>query len=143
MLCLAHRLEPLHLPLSPSGRQVGVLRPIVQVTALAVLDNRQQFASGHAIALQLVRDEDARAIVQTPEEALEEALCRSTVAAALHRDIEHDAVLIYGAPEIAHLTLNADEHLVEVPLVTGPRAAAKTAREGGAKLQAPPADALV
>ena len=142
--CLAHRLEPLHLPLSPSGRPVRVLRLVVRVAALAMLEVRQQFALGHAIALQLVRDEDAWRIMETVEEALEEALCRRAIAAALHQDVEDHAVLIHGAPEIARLALDADEDLIEVPLVTGPRpAATEIVGEGRAGLQAPATDAPV
>ena len=37
-LRLAGRLEPLHLPLSPSRRLVRVLRPVVQPLVLPVLD---------------------------------------------------------------------------------------------------------
>ncbi len=140
-LGLAHRLEPLHLPLSPPGRPVRVLCSVVQVAALAMLDVQQQCALGHAIALQLVCDEHARRIMQTFEETLEEALCRRAIAAALHRDVEDHAVLIHGTPEIAQLALDADENLIKVPLVTGPRAAAaKIVGEGRAELQAPSTD---
>jgi len=41
-----------------------------------------------------------------------------------NEDIEHDAVLIHGAPKVVLHALNPDEYLIEVPLVTGPRTAA-------------------
>ena len=39
--------------------------------------------------------------LQAFQEALEEALCRGAITAALHQDVQHDTVLIHGAPEIA------------------------------------------
>jgi hypothetical protein len=50
-LCLAHRLESLHLPLSPSGRPMRVLSAVVQVAARSMLDVREQFTLCHTVAL--------------------------------------------------------------------------------------------
>ena len=41
--------------------------------------------------------------------------------------VEHNAVLVDGAPEVVLNTLDPDEHLVEVPLVPWPWAAAANA----------------
>ena len=54
----------------------------------------------HAIAAQFVSDEHARNILQTLQQPLEEALRRPGIAAALHQDIEHDAILIDSTPKI-------------------------------------------
>jgi hypothetical protein len=51
-------------------------------------------------------------------EALYYARARIT-APVLNKDVEHNAVLIHGTPEIVLHTLDPDEHLVEIPLVTG------------------------
>ena len=40
-------------------------------------------------------------------------------ASALHEDVEHLAVLVDCAPEGTQPAPDADEHLVQVPLVTG------------------------
>jgi len=143
-LCLPRRLEPLHLPFPASGWSVRVLGAIVEVAALAVLDIRQQFELRHTVAPKLVGYEDARHILQTLQQPLEETLCRRGVAAALHQDVEHDPVLIDGAPKMVQLALNSKEDLIQVPLVTWSGAApAKFARETGAELDAPAPDALV
>lgn len=64
-------------------------------------------------------------------------------SAALHQDVQYDAVLIDSAPEIAHLTLDADENLIQMPLVTRPRSpATKAVRKAGAEFQTPSTDAL-
>jgi hypothetical protein len=58
---LAWRLEPLHLSFPAPGRSMGILRAIIQVTALTVLDIRQDLAFRYAVAFQLVGDEYAGA----------------------------------------------------------------------------------
>ena len=55
-LRLAGRLEPLHLPFSPSGRLMRILGPIVEALVPAVLDTRHHLALGSAVARQLVGD---------------------------------------------------------------------------------------
>jgi hypothetical protein len=57
----------------------------------------------------------------------------------LDEDVEHDAVLIHGTPKIVPHALNPDEHLIDVPLVAGPRtASAQAVGKGLAELLAPP-----
>ena len=52
-LCLARRLEPLHLPLAPARGLVRVLRPVVQPLVLPVLNGRHDRALGCGIAAQI------------------------------------------------------------------------------------------
>ena len=138
------RLEALHLPFSAPRRSMRVLRSIVQVAALAMFDIGHQRTLRRAIAAQLVGDEDPRHILQTLQQPLEEALRRPSIAAAQYQDVEHDPVLIDGAPKMVQLALNSKEDLIQVPLVTWSGAApAKFARETGAELDAPAPDALV
>jgi hypothetical protein len=107
-LGLARRFEPLHLPFAAPGWAMRVLCPIVQVAAFAVLDVRQKLTLRHAIALQLVRDKNARHILQTLQQPLEETPRGPGVAAALHQDIEDDAVLIDSTPQIMLFALDPD-----------------------------------
>ena len=51
-LWLARRLEPLHLPFSPSRRSVGVFSAVVQVAARAMFDIGQQRTPRNAITAQ-------------------------------------------------------------------------------------------
>ena len=88
------RLEALHLPFSSSRRLVRDLGPVVQVTALAVLDPRQDLPLGRAIAAQFVRHDHTRHVLQPLEQLLEEALGRLRIAPALDQDVEHGAVLV-------------------------------------------------
>src|SRR5215217_4993063 len=55
-LCLAGRLEALHLPLSSSRRLVRVFRPVVEALVPAMLDARHQLLLCRAITAELVGD---------------------------------------------------------------------------------------
>jgi hypothetical protein len=59
------RFEPLHLPPSSSRRSIRVLGPIVQISALSVLDAGKQMTLTDAIAPQLVGHGHPRYILQT------------------------------------------------------------------------------
>jgi hypothetical protein len=119
-LSLPRRFEALHLPFAAPGRAMRILGAIVQVVALPVLDIRQKLALGHAVALQLVGDENARYVLQLLQETLEEALRCPGAAAGLYQNVKHGAVLIDGAPEIMLFPVDPNEDFVQVPFVTGP-----------------------
>ena len=70
-----------------------------------------------AIASQLVGHNHPRLILQTLQQPFEEALGRLGITPGLNKDVEHDAILIDGAPEVVLHALDADEDLVHVPLV--------------------------
>src|SRR5215203_5636690 len=59
-LCLAGRLEALHLPLPSSRRLVRVFRSVVEALVPAVLDARHQLLSRRAVAGELVGDHHTR-----------------------------------------------------------------------------------
>src|SRR5208282_5282075 len=104
------------------------------MSALPVFDIRKQLTFRHTVAPQLVGHDHPRHIVQTLQQASEEALGCCPVAAFLHEDVEYNAILIHGAPKIVLHTLDPDEHLVQVPLVPRPwpsvvQAAGKTLAE--------------
>ena len=66
------------------------------------------------------------------------------IAPGLNKDIEHNTILIDGAPEIMLHALDADEDLVHVPLVTrsGP-AASQAVSETRGELLAPASHGLI
>jgi hypothetical protein len=137
-------LEALHLAFSPSGRLMRILGPVVEVAALAVLDPGQDLFLRRAIAAQLIRHDHAGHVLQPLQQLSEEALRRFGIPAALHQDVEHGTVLVDSAPEIVELAADAEEHLIEMPLVTRPRPpSAQSIRETLGELQAPAPDRLV
>jgi hypothetical protein len=94
-----------------------VLGSIIQISALSVLDAGKQLTLSDAIAPQLVGHDHPRHILQTLQKPLEEALRGVGIAMGLNEDVEHNAILIDGAPEIVLHALDADEDFVHVPLV--------------------------
>ena len=95
--------EPLHTILTLTRGTMGVLTPVVQIAALAVLDPGQDLPFGRAVALQLIRDDDPRDIPQALEQLAKKLLCRLLIAAALHEDIEHVLVLMLGRRKARYL----------------------------------------
>jgi hypothetical protein len=94
---------------------------------LSVLDAGKQLTLSDAIAPQLVRHDHPRHILQTLQQSSEQALCGVGIAPCLHPDVEHNAILIDGAPEIVLHALDPDEDFVHVPLVAWSRPPASQA----------------
>src|SRR5689334_12555782 len=59
-LNLPRRLEPLHDPLSSSGRLMGAFGPVIEPLVLPMLDPGHDLPLGSGVALQLVGDEHAQ-----------------------------------------------------------------------------------
>ena len=74
VLGLLGRFEPLHLSLSSSCPSMRVLGPIVQISALSVLNAGKQLTLSDTMAPQLVGHDHPRYIVQALQKPLEEAL---------------------------------------------------------------------
>ena len=73
----------------------------------------------HAITAQAISDQAPRFVFQPVQQTLEEALGRRGTPAVLHEDVEHDPVLVHCPPEIVQHAVDPDEHLIEVPGVSG------------------------
>jgi len=117
-LCLARRLEALHLPFSPSCRLVGVLRRVVETLVLPVLDAGHDLPFRRRVALQLLRDHHPGSPALFLQQLAQQAESGRLVTPALHQDVEHDAVLVDGAPKPLLLARDRHHHLVAVPLVS-------------------------
>jgi hypothetical protein len=64
-----------------------VLRPIIQISALAVLNAGEQLTLGHAIAPQFVGHDHPRHILQALQQPSEEALRSGGIAPGLNQNI--------------------------------------------------------
>src|SRR5689334_24955459 len=84
----------------------------------AELDGRHDLAVSGAVGAQLVRDDHPRHRVSRLGESAEESLRRGIVPSVLHQDVQHHAVLVDSPPAALLLTVDLDEYLVRVPLVT-------------------------
>src|ERR1700759_1902594 len=81
--------EPLHLPLSSSCGPMRVLGPIIQISALPMLDARKRLSLSDTMALQLVGHDDALLRAHTLQQALEEAPGGIAVSRALNRNVHY------------------------------------------------------
>src|SRR5207248_8054846 len=72
-LNVPRRLEPLHDPLSSSGRLMGVFGPVIEALVLPMLDPGHDLPLGRGVALQLVSDEHTRGSTLLFEEFAEQA----------------------------------------------------------------------
>ena len=98
MLCLSSRLESLHLPFSSSGRPMRVFSPVIQTPARAMPDIRQDGALSNAVTAQSISDEPPGFVLQPAKQTPEEALGCLPIPSTLHKNVQHDFVLIHGAP---------------------------------------------
>ena len=96
---------------------MGVLGPVVEVLRAAMGHRRQKLAVSDLIASQLIGDNHPRHVSQTLEQLTEKPLGRHRVAARLHQDVEHVAVLVDRAPPVMGGAVDLHQDLVEVPLV--------------------------
>ena len=109
-----------------------------------MLNLRKQLAPRHAVALKFIGHDHARHVIKALQQASEKPFGRLAISPWLNEDVENDAVLIHGTPQIMLRALDPDQHLVHVPLVPGPWSAASQAVcEGLAKLLAPPTNRLI
>src|SRR5262245_13061387 len=136
--------EPLHAILALTRRPMRVFTPVIEITTLTVFHPGQYLTLGRAIALQFVRNDDARNVCEALEQLAKKLLRRVLIAPALHQDIENVVVLIDGAPQVMPLTIHCQKHFVQVPLVARPSApVTELIGVGLPKFPTPFADSLV
>ena len=141
---LSRGLEPSHLSLPLPRRLVGDFRPIVFVLLGAVNDGRHDTPVSCGITPQLVGDQPPGRAALSLQQLPKEALRRTLITTRLDEDIDHITILINCTPEILPLTLDSDEHLIQVPRVAQ-ATLSPLERPGvvGTELQAPLADSLM
>src|SRR5262245_59533372 len=109
--------EPGHAILALTRRPMRVFTPVIEITTLTVFHPGQYLTLGRAIALQFVRNDDARNVCEALEQLAKKLLRRVLIAPALDQDIEDVVVLIDGAPQVMAFTINRQKHFVQVPFV--------------------------
>ena len=95
-----------------------ILTAVVEIATLPVFHAGQYLTLRRAVALELIRDDDAWHIPQALKELAEKLLRRLLVAAALHQNVKHIVVLVDSAPQVMALAMDGQKDLTEVPLVT-------------------------
>ena len=123
---------------------MGILCPVILPATRVVPPRNTKFAQRRAVGSELVGHDGGWSDALLLQEFSHQLERRLAVSPWLNEDVEHDAVLIDGTPQIMLHSLDPDEHLIDVPLVPGSwSAAAKAFCEGLAKLLAPPTNRLI
>ena len=99
---------------------MGILRPIVQPFVRTVLDAGHDLPLRRIIGSKLIGDHDARGRTLPFQKLAHQPLGSPCIAAALDQYVEHEAMVIDGAPQPVFLPRNGYDDLVEVPFVTEP-----------------------
>ena len=121
---LSGRLETPHLALPLTRRLVGDLGSIVRVLISDVDHGRDHDAGRGGVGAQLVGDQSSRDTALGFQQRPKESDGCSPIPVRLHEDVQDVTVLVDRAPQILSATLDRDEHLVEMPGVSHPTAAA-------------------
>ena len=91
--------EALEYPLAFAGRQVRILRPIVQTLVSPMLSVRQDPPNCWRVACQFVGGQHARFITGAVNNLTQEAFGCLLITPRLDEDVQHDAILIDGSPQ--------------------------------------------
>ncbi len=97
------------------------LTAVVQVSALAMFNAREDFTLGSPIGSKFIRHDDPWHIAQALQQLAKEALCGLLVTAALDQNVQHVPMLLNSPPEVVRLASDTDKHLFQEPLVAGRR----------------------
>ncbi len=102
-----------------------VLRAIVQPS----MDTRQYLPLGSPVSCKLICEDYVRHVGAAFQKLAEEFPGCGLVSSALHKDIEHGALLVKRSPEIVLLAVDLENHFIQVPLVS--RLGTSTAKLSG------------
>jgi len=113
--------EPVQAMRPLTRRAMGVLTPVVEITALAMVHSREHRACGGTGAVELIRDENAGHIPHALEPRAEERLRSLLAAPALPQDLTDVVVLIHRPPQVLTRAVDGQQPLIHMPRVTGLR----------------------
>src|SRR5437867_8740057 len=82
-----------------------------------VFNARHDFCLGSCIASQLIGNDHTRNVPHDLEQLTEKLPRRSLIAPRLHKNIQYLAILVNRAPQILQLTVEANEHFIEMPSI--------------------------
>jgi hypothetical protein len=83
-----------------------------------MLDVRHDLVAGDGIGSELVGDHHAWSLALLLQQFAHQPPCRLGIPAALHQNVEDEAVLVDRPPQPVSCASDGDDHLVEVPFVT-------------------------
>src|SRR5687768_1712931 len=86
-----------------------------------MIDVWEQGRERRSVALEFVGDYDARLILARRQQLFEKANSRLFITSVLDENIQHDAILVDGPPEVLPSTIHFQEDLVQMPCLAGSR----------------------
>jgi hypothetical protein len=116
-LGMAWRLKPPHRPLALPRWLMEILSAIVEPPMLAMFDAPQHLPFSSPIARQFIRDDHTGHILAAFQQLPKDFFDCRFVPAALDEDVQHVPFVITSPPELVDLSIDLQEHLIEVPLV--------------------------
>ena len=123
---------------------MGVFGSVVEPVPALVFDVGQHKRKRSGVAAKPVRDHGVWQRVRTPQQMMEEALCSGPIPPRLYENIDDDAVLINGSPEVMNRSIQPYKHFIYVPTPAKPSPARpQSSGKLGTKLTAPQADCFV
>ena len=98
-----------------------ILAPVVEIPTLTMFHPRQNLTLRGAVALELIRDNDAWHVLQPLEQLAKKLLRCLFVASTLYEDVQDVVVLINRAPQVMALAINGQKDFIQMPLVARSR----------------------
>jgi hypothetical protein len=89
-----------------------VLRSVVQVPMLSMSNAAHPHSFRCAITAELVSNNDTRFVASSPQQLAKEADRGEAIALRLHGNVENNAVLIDGSPQVVSDAINLQENFV-------------------------------
>src|SRR5436305_8249253 len=114
-LGVAAGFEVSHPSLPLTRRLMRVLRSVIQIPVLSVSYLGHHHSFGGGITAQLVSNDHAWSMPSGSQQPAEETHGSKSITLSLHKDIDHDSMLIDGSPEIVRNAVDLEEHLIQMP----------------------------
>ena len=130
-----------HPSLPHPGRLMRLLCPIILILFSAVDHFGHQLPVSNSIAAKLVSHDLPGLAAVTPQQPIEEALCRYTIPFCLQEYINNFPVLVDGPPQVMLLSIDLYEDFIDVKSIAiSSVLSLQAAGINGAEFDAPEAD---
>jgi hypothetical protein len=95
----------------------AILTAGIEIATLAMFHAGQHLALRRTVALQLVRDDHTRHILEAVEQLAKELFRSLLIAPTLHQEVEEVIVLINGPSQVMALPVDCQKYFIHTPFV--------------------------
>lgn len=117
-LCMHDGFEPPHLSFLLARRLMADFGKVVRITFGIMNGIRHNGLMGGRVATQFVGDQSSQCPSLGRRKLAKESCRCAGITPPRNENIEHIAILVDGAVEVALLTVDPDEYLIHKPVVT-------------------------